>query len=393
MASQDFLLLTDLIYNKGWTVKNVRHDFGKDIDWKATIVLGKNGETKEMQSTEEDFVSFAVQLQKTIDSKGRGRLIPVKDSTMYWDDIEHLVDIDGGKTRSAVNAISSGSFTFSFKPLDGIKKILQDKIPTKDTDVQGVKNNFFETFGLVAIEAQRLLKLKEPVEKSNQVFATYASAYGKVLTRGFLGEVKKTNVLEAYKKYLKYIRFDHVDLVRRIHQQEKYVDFLRQLLAGAGGVDPQNGALAVADAYWRLCELCYPMLYVAQVALLFERNETPETDPPSFNDLIDFLEKTPETKDLVQCVEPTLRNSEAHCASSVLMEKGQVFLVANESRWYPAHEVKRFELSELTNKLNCLAKSLLVALYMELELFEYAFLLLVLNSYEFKMLLVTLAQY
>jgi len=82
MASEDFLLLTDLIYNKGWTVKNVRHDFGKDIDWKATIVLGKNGETKEMQSTEEDFVSFAVQLQKTMDSKGRGRLIPVKDSTM-----------------------------------------------------------------------------------------------------------------------------------------------------------------------------------------------------------------------------------------------------------------------------------------------------------------------
>ncbi len=59
----------------------------------------------------------------------------------------------------------------------------------------------------------------------------------------------------------------------------------------------------------------------------------------------------------------------------------------------PAHEVKRFQLSELTNKLNCLSKSLLVAVYMELELFEYAFLLLVLGSYEFKMLLVTLAQY
>jgi len=130
MTSEDFLLLTDLMYNQGWKVNKVTHNFDKDTGFKSTVVLGKNAETKEIQSMSEDFVSFAVQLQKTIDSKGR--LIPVKDSNMYWDDIEHLVDIDGGKTRSAINAISSGSFTFLFKPLDGIKKTLQDKIPTKD---------------------------------------------------------------------------------------------------------------------------------------------------------------------------------------------------------------------------------------------------------------------
>jgi hypothetical protein len=393
MASEDFLLLTDLIYNQGWAIKEVKHDFGKEIGWSSTVVLSKNGETRVLQSMAEDFVSYAGQLQRTIDAKGQGRLMPISDSRRYWDDIEHLVDLDGGKTRSAMNAILSGSFKFSFNPFDGIKKILQDRIPTNDVDVRGVKSNFFETFSQVLLEGRNLLKLRENPEKTNPLFASYASAYEKVLRRGFFGQADRSNIIDAYKKYKTAIQIDHADLVRRVNEQEKYTEFLRQLLAAKGSVDVQNGARAVIDAYWRLCELCRQMLYVAYVAMAFAAGKAVGPDQPRFEDLVEYLSDNPDTSKLVECVEPALRNSEAHCASSVIMEGGSPLVIAYDSRGDPSRELKRFTLPDIVGKLNCLQKSLVIALCLTLEMFEYAFLLLVLNSYEFKMLLVTLDQY
>lgn len=393
MASEDFLLLTDMIYNKGWSIKEIKHTFNIESGEKSTIVLHKNGQTKELQSSAEDFVRFALEHQTIVNAKGEGKLAKIHDGEKYWSDIESLVDMDGGKARAAAKSILAGEFKFSFDPYNGIRKILQDRIPTNDPDVRGVKTHFFQTCAGVMIEARQLLKLEEPPKKSNPIFAGYASTYEKILRHGFLGQADKTNIIDAYKKYVGVVQVDHEDLLRRIHEQEGYAEFLRQLLVTTGKVELQNGARAVLDAYWRLCEVCYPLLYVAQVAIAFAENRVLSPDPPKFEALVESLGNNSETKNLVECVEPVLRNSEAHCASSIILVNGQPVVIAYDSRSYPAREIKRFTLSEVTTKVNCLSKSLLGALCITLELFEYAFLLLVLNSYEFKMRLVTLDQY
>jgi len=382
-----------MIYNKHWSINRITHSFDKESGEKSTIVLHKDGQALELHSSAEDFVRFAHQHRKIVDAKGESKLTKVRDTRKYWNDIEKLVDIDGGKARAAAKSLMAGEFKFSFNPYAGIRKIVQDRIPTNDPDVRGVKTHLFETFAGVLIEAQQLLRLEEEPKKSNPIFAGYASTYEKITRRGFLGQADKTNIIDAYKKYVSAVQIDHGDLLRRIHEQERYAEFLRQLLAGVGKVELQNGARAILDAYWRLCEVCYPMLYVAQVALAFAEKRALSRDRPSFEDLVESLSNNSETKTLVECVEPVLRNSEAHCASSIVMENDQPIVVAYDCRSYPAREIKRFSLSEVTAKVNCLAKSLLGALYMTLELFEYAFLLLVLNSYEFKMRLVTLDQY
>ena len=346
MASKDFLLLTDMLYNKGWIIEQVVFEFGKETGEKTTAVLKKNDQTQKfnLQSSAEDFTSFLVQFQQTIDANGEGGLSKIRNNDTYWNDIDRLVDVDGGKTRAAMQSILSGKFKFSFDPENGIRKILQDRIPTDDRDVRGVKDHFFETFAEVLIEARNMLKLKEIPEKSNSTFAGYASAYEQILRHGFLGQADKTNVIAAYKKYLASVRVDHVALMRRIHEQEKYVDFLRQLLVKAGHVEFQNGAHAILDAYWRLCELCYPMLYVAQAAVAFAEGRTPDSGPPSFEDLVESLNNHPDTKKLVECVEPILRNSEAHCASSIIMENGQPIVIAYETRGSPTQGDQTFPI-------------------------------------------------
>jgi len=371
----------------------MQFEYHKDTGEKATILLTKNGQTRELQSSAEDFVSFAIQLDKLVDSKGEIGLGKVKDLEKYYRDIENLVDEKQEKTRAAVKSILSGQYKFSFNPRSGIRKVLQDRIPVTDPDVRGVKSHFFETYANLLIEGQRLVRLDEDMRKRNSDYAGYASKYGRILNRGFLGQANKTNMVDAYRKYIEVVQVDNEDLVRRVHEQLKYVHFLQQLLVDAGRVDIENGARAVVDAYWRLCELCSPMLYAAQVAVALSEDGGSDVGQPSLDNSVKSLRNNPETENLVKCVEPILRNSEAHCSSSIVLENGQPFVVAYESRTYPAREIKRFPLSEVTDSLNCLAKSLVLALCMTLQLFEYAFLLLVLGSYEFKMLLVTLDQY
>jgi hypothetical protein len=58
----------------------------------------------------------------------------------------------------------------------------------------------------------------------------------------------------------------------------------------------------------------------------------------------------------------------------------------------PAYEIKRFSYSDLEKMTNCLKSSALIAYYNTLMLFEYAFLILVLNSQEFKLRLVSVGQ-
>ena len=382
-----------MIYNKRWSIHEITHRYEKESGWRSTIVLAKNGQTQELQSSAEDFVRFAHQHQKIVNAKGEGKLTKIRDSGRYWNDIEKLVDVNGGKLNAAAKSLAAGEFKFSFNPYSGIRKILHDRIPIDDPDVRGVKTHFFETLAGVLIESRQLLKLEELPKKVNPAYAGYASIYEKALRHGFLGEADKTNIIDAYKKYIEAIQIDHEGLLRRIHEQEGYVEFLRQLLVSAGKADLQNGARAILDAYWRLCEVCYPMLYVAYVAVAFRENRILSGDRPSFEDLVASLESNPDTKNLVEGVEPVLRNSEAHCASSIIMEGGNPVVIAYDCRSNPAREIKRYALSEVTSKVNLLAKSLLGALSITLELFEYAFLLLVLNSYEFKMRLVTLDQY
>ena len=385
-------MLTNLVYINGWSIQRVNFEYHKDRGLKATILLSKNGQMRELQSSAEDFVSFAIQLDKLVNSKGEIKLGKIKDSEKYHRDLENLVDEKQEKTRAAVKSILSGQFRFSFNRMNGIRKILQHRIPVADPDVRGVKSHFFETYASLLLEGQRLVKLDEDARKGNSDYAVYASKYGRILNRGFLGQANKTNVVDAYRKY-EPVRVDNEGLVRRVHEQLAYADFLRQLLVGAGKTDVENGGRAVVDAYWRLCELCSPMLDIAKAAITSAEGEELDRKQRSFENTVEFLRKNPETKDLVECVEPILRNSEAHCASSIVLENGQPFVIAYESRGSSAREIRRFPLQEVTSKLNCLAKSLVVALCITLQLFEYAFLLLVLSSYEFKMLLITLDQY
>ena len=319
------------------------------------------------------------------------RLCKVNDSEKYWSDIENLIDKDGSKLKNAISSVASNSFQFKFDPFEGMRKIVQSHLTVNDPDVLGVKNFFFETFARLIIEGSEATKIAKNMREVNSDFAMFEKTYNKILHKAFI-PIGKEFELATYREFLRSINIDTEYMEKRITEQKAYSKFLVDLLIKEGKVDIENGARAVVDVYWRMCELCYPLLNVARSAIQTIEGKKDNSSQPSFDKLIEDLQNHCDGAKLVRCVEPALRHSEAHCSTSVIVQNGKPIVLLYESRGTRPHEICRMQFSEVEQKAKCLLNSLLPALYTTLVLFEYSLNILTLNSYEFKLRLVTLGQ-
>jgi hypothetical protein len=394
MASEDFVRLTNMIYNESWIPVEYSCKWIKERGFDARIVLKRDGLDQELTSSAADFAMFVLQMQQTADSKGQIKLSKVRNTERYWKDIEYLVDEKGDKLNAAARVVLSHEFQFKFDPFEGLRKILQDQIPLNDPDVRGVKDHYYETLAHTYAVGRGYLQRKGELEKTKPRFGSYAAVYEKILREGFMPRGSETNATGCYKKFLDTVRMDLAVLGGRILDQQKYTDFLMNLVVKEGTVEVENGVRAVLDVYWRLCELCYPLLNAARIAIDLSQGKHPEPEPSTFEDLVKSLRGHPEAAKLVECVEPALRNAEAHVATSVVLEDDTPKVIAYDTRVRPAREIARIPFSQVDEKAKCLKYSLLLeSLYYTLVLFEYAFQILVLNSLEFKLLLVALDQF
>jgi hypothetical protein len=395
MASDDFLKLTSMIYGENWRPIEYNWKWNKQTGYFAKVVLKRDAEAVELSSSAIDFVMFVADVQRVADSKGQVKLAKIQNANRYWNDMmNHFEDQQGEKLKAAADSVAKGTFQFDFDPFSGVRKILQGKkIPVSEPDVRGVKEHYFETFAFIALTGLQSLKTRERTEKTNAKFASYYSAIEKILRDGFVRPGKKMEPTADYRNYLDLVALDIYELGRHITEQSRYTDFLVNLLTEKGTVDVENGVRAIVDVYWRMCELCYPMLNVLRIAIELSEGKAPSKEKPTFEDLAAFLGANSQTEQLVECVQPLLRNCEAHCTTSVVMENREPTVVTYETRTAVASEISRIPFAEVDHMTKCLKFSLVPALYVALTLFEYAFQILTLRSNEFKLLLVTMGQY
>ena len=230
MASNEFLQLTSLIYQEGYRVTNsdIRYKKGQGIH--VTVHLANNGLTRTISSDAEDFVRFTIQFQRMIDTNGQIRIAKVRDSERYWSDVDYLVDLKGEKLKQALEAVSSGTFRFTFDPYAGVRKILQSRIPVKDQDVQGVRQFYHETLALVLLQGRGSVSMNETTELNKKEFAAYHQVFETLLRGSFLRPGKKAEPIDDYKRFLRFMHIDLIDLGTLITQQERFTTFLADLL-------------------------------------------------------------------------------------------------------------------------------------------------------------------
>jgi len=390
VPSKDFLRLAHLIYFEHWEIVDRELGPSKNRKNSARVVLERDGMKQEMRSSSEDFVGFVRGIRETVDAKGQIILRRIRDRTRYSKDTEYLHDPKGEKLRAAEELISAGKFQWTFDPFEGISKILRDPVRKTDRDIRGVKDNYYETCAYISTLYKYSIESRRDIERKIPKIIPYSSIHERILRNGF---IRTSRIMDDCRIFLDSIDFDAEDLARRVLEQLRYCDFLMDLMIERRKVDFENGIRGVVDGYWRMCEVCRPYLSLARTAIELRQGKRHTTGQnKGFKELVCFLRNDPNFEKLVECVDPVVRNSEAHCATRVVIEKGIPQVVALDYRGLKARVLARIPFSGIHNKWRNL-KLLLLALYPTFRVFYFAFLIRLLKSPEFKLRLVTIDQY
>jgi hypothetical protein len=393
MVSEDFLRIMNMMYAEGWKIIDGGAKCSQEQGWETKVVLQRDGETREISSSAPDVGMLVWDIKEVADSWGRVKLEKIQDTERYYEDIDFLTDEKGEKLRAAVKAVVSGSFQFTFDPFEGIRKILQDRIPVNDTDVRGVKEHYHESLAHIFVFGREMASRYEKLKETNPKGAPYAASYESILRQAFMPPGTRMEPVTGYRKFLDACGIDVANLGTRIIEQQKYTSFLMDLVIARGRVDVENGVRAVLDVYWRMCELAYPLLNIARISAEMAQGRSPKAESESFEKLVQFLKEHQDGSVLVEFVEPVLRNAEAHVSTSVITEDHNPIVIAYDARVRPAREIARMPFSAVDEKAQALKHArVLEVMCLTLMLFELAFQITAVPSREFKLLLVRLGQ-
>jgi len=393
MVSEDFLRIMNMIYIEGWKVIDGGTKWSQEQGCETTVVLQRDDETREILSPAPDVAMLVWDIKEITDSWGRVKLEKIQDTERYYKDLDYLIDEKSEKLRAAVKAVVSGSFQFKFDSFEGIRKILQDRIPVNDADVRGVKEHYYETLAHIFVFGREMARRYGKLKETNPDGASYAMSYESILRQAFMPPGRRMEPVADYRKFLDTCGIGVANLGARIVQQQEYTNFLMDLVIAKGGVDIENGVRAVLDVYWRMCELAYPLLNIARISVEMAQGGSPEAEPESYEKLVQLLKKHQDGAVLVEFVEPVLRNAEAHVSTSVITEDHNPTVIAYDARVRPAREIARMPFSAVDEKAQGLKHPrVLEVMCLTLMLFELAFQITAVPSREFKLLLVRLGQ-
>lgn len=160
MASQDFVKLMNLVYVEKYEIISFQYEFNKETGENVEITLKKNGDIKILSSNEKDFCDWAVRLHNVAKFDGTMQLFPIKDTEMYYRDIDHLSE-EEGKINEAWKRVVNKDVTIDFDFDKIFNRLLKGDYSKHDDKFLKLKQYYWEILAIKMYEAKGILELKD----------------------------------------------------------------------------------------------------------------------------------------------------------------------------------------------------------------------------------------
>jgi hypothetical protein len=357
--STDFVDAKKLLYTERYNVNGVKVNFLQNENGKQThsaeIEFVKDGTTKTIRSSEADFVRFAWSLKTTL-RDGMQKIIEIKDTNRYYNNIEHFIKHTKEDVSKAAEEMKSGRSKLS-KDFT-IEKAFEDVLSNK-YNTQMVKDLIENYPHVLANEVLILSFIQTNFEncknksKNPTRFLELFNLAGKVYQENLFS----LDPLKAVETYKNVSRID-LDCITKslLHQnnstQEKWMGLTKNT---AQGVDGQIAAKSMMDDYRDYYELVNKMLrHLAFIASYSELSK--------FEDSQKGIERTLKAKGYGKLLEPVdrlLRNCGSHWDADY-SEKGKIIL--KNSRGRKPRIIGEISYQKLVDNLNFIRELALLLL-------------------------------
>jgi len=382
MVSQDFLTLMELMYKKKFKVINVTISFSRNKGMEAKIELQKDSQKTEIESKEPDFIMYVGSIQKTVDEEGGFKLVKIKDTNRYYDDIDFLVDEDKKKINEAVKKVSINKFDFESLNIEKtLDRFLTRKRMPKDKEILKLKEWYYEIFAYYLLFSNQVNKFKElAVDKSEQR-KLYYQLSDSLLSKGFL---RIGNPIKDYLFYRKYCDFDIFELFEKTQRVSNFIKLIVERMS-IRPVKSEQGIQVVLDFYRRVSELLKPLVNLLRICVEIKNGNK---EPRKFLSYIQNVNTIRDDKDfgkLVEFIDPYIRNNESHL-ETVVDDKNKKVLLKNPKRV----TIKEYSFDDVIKMTHLLERMILPALLFSFLIFNCAIRLLIFQDGRYKMSLLAL---
>ena len=385
MSSQDFIQLMDKIHKERYDVYSInlkaeRQNGG--FSTKATVTLEKGGKQISIESQSWDFIQYAIELRRSADIYGKVQFTRIKDLNKYYEDVNHLIDLDHRKVHNAWEDIRSGKFVFNYQPTKLVKEFLSNNRNVKKSTYLPLKKDYHHIFALSLTEARKFLNLQNKLIQNKPNIQDLVKA-GEEITKSFRAT---GNALTDFQFYQSFVSFDTEDLYERIMAQTTVVEDTVQELIRRKTV-PSNIAIPkIIDMYSRCLELSAPILNLIRIGLEIKNGIPSPSKNYSLTRNVSSLIGDQNYGQYFSCLDAAIRHTDAHISYKI--SGGDVQLLDIRSK--KPKLIKTYTFDEIHKMTNALWYELLPAIFYIFSIREVAAFLLVLASFEYKVLLLSI---
>jgi len=385
MFSQDFIQLMDKIHKERYNVYSInikaeRQNNG--FSTKATVTLEKGGNQISIESQSFDFIQYAMELRRSADIYGDVKFTRIKDSNKYYEDVRHLLDLDQRKVHNAWEDIRSGKFVFNYQPTKLVQEFLSNNRNVKKSKYLPLKKDYHYILALSLTEARKFLDLQNKLIQDKPNIQDLVKV-GEEITKSFR---TTGNALTDFQFYQSFISFDTEDLYKRIIQQTTVIEDTVQELIRREAL-PSNIAIPkIIDMYSRCLELSAPILNIIRIGLEIKNGIPSPVKNYSLTRNISSLTRDQNYGQCFTCLDPAIRHTDAHISYTISGEEVQLLNIRSKT----PKLIKTYSFDEINKMTKALMYELLPAIFYTFSIREFAVFLLVLTSFEYKVLLLSI---
>lgn len=385
MISNDLKDLLTKFHTDKYRIVRVKIDLQRDssdgdLTEKVTITLKKDDKLLNLESTEIDFCSYAVQLRGVTDNDGNCELMPIKDTQQYWQDLEFLADKDHSNINEALNDITQGKFRLTSNDLQSTANLIQDFLERrnniKDKSFIRLKKEHYH------ILAATLMFSKWVLAEQNQLESREPNIKPTIykLDRLLLPFRKQGNPIKNFKHYRKYVTFDIAAWGENLHTQlGSIIEVLESLKKQNTPLD--SGILKLASIYHNYIELSQGALNLLRVGLEMSRGNLSPVKKLPVGKNMEILKNDTEYGQIFICLDPQIRHGHAHCSVDFKDDMVRIRDLRNQK----VKIIKTYTPEQFVSMVDTMRNNLFPAMIFMIFLHDLAMLDMLLCSKEYRL--------
>lgn len=354
MKSAEYVALMDALHNQKKKIEKIDiRAGGNDEQGNLTFTDGST-----VKVTEDDCIMYLFHLKRGLDNDGDYVFRPIKDLNKYFDDEYFLAKDHDKKIADAFNGDPNSPFVFTYD-VDKLQEQFLISKRRNSKKFEKLKTDYFQIAAYRMHESAATLALHETYQKQSSEYDKCFAAITKILATAFRND---ENFIKNFAKKNKKAKLDLLHSINKYLATAESTQDLQKLFA-SGGVNADMGIRLVLQTYSQKAEACVELLNFVRIAYELNSGVEVPLDTKKAQENKQIL--APELGSLLDCLDPHVRNSEAHLKTRIDKVNHKVHIADQDG--YTADYTYQ-ELIKMTNDLtHNLLPALMVGVVMEAQ--------------------------